>query len=264
MIFITNPYLLLPFPKTISGLQLWLDSNVGLYNSTTGGSVVTSNSSPVARWEDQSGNSRHFIQSTAANMPLFLTNQINNKPVISFDGINDVLASNTSNTGGLLASCAGFSIFAVRKTKSTVSAAESTFLTYSNLTTTRLHLNVGATDSSNVSFRRINTDANTSITGGNGTSVVGSFQIVSSVINFNPAIKTASIYRNGTLLAQNTNLTSTGSTAAISGNSGIGGAPAGSLWADVDIAEIIIYGVALTEQQRLSVEAYLNRKWNIY
>lgn len=253
-------------PAIISGLQLWMDASdtSTLFDSNIGGSNVTTNSTAIGRWQDKTGNGRNFIQATSNNRPILLTNQLNSKPVISFDGINDVLASSSSTTNGLLRGVSGISIFAVRKTKSTVSTAESTFIAYSNLTTTRLHLNVGATDSSNLSFRRINTDANTSVAGGNNTATVNSFGLYEAVINFNSAVKTASNYKNGTLLSENTNLTSTGSTAAVAGNSGIGGAPGGSLWADVDIAEIIIYGAALTTTQRQQVESYLNSKWAIY
>jgi len=253
-------------PATISGLQLWMDASdtSTLFDSNVGGNNVTANSTAIGRWQDKTGNGRNFIQATSNNRPVFLTNQLNGKSVISFDGINDVLASSSSTTNGLLSGVSGISIFAVRKTKSTVSTAESTFITYSNLTNTRLHLNVGATDSSNVSLRRISTDANTSVAGGNNTATVGSFGLYEAVIDFNSAVKTASSYKNGTLLSQNTNLTSTGSTAAVAGNSGIGGAPAGSLWADIDIAEIIIYGAALTTTQRQQVESYLNTKWALY
>ena len=254
-------------PAIISGLQLWLDASdtSTLFDSNVGGNNVTTNSTAIGRWQDKTGNGRNFIQATSNNRPVFLTNQLNGKSVISFDGLNDVLASSSSTTNGLLSGVSGMSIFAVRKTKSTVSTAESTFIAYSNLTFTRLHLYVGATDSSNVSFRRIISDGVTTVTGGNDTAAVGSFGLYETVIDFNPAVKTSSSYKNGTLLSQNTNLTSTGSTAAVAGNSGIGGAPGGtSFWADVDIAEIIIYGSALTTTQRQQVETYLNTKWALY
>jgi hypothetical protein len=45
-----------------------------------------SNNSPVYRWDDQSGNARHLIQTTAASRPIYHTNRRNGLPVIDFYG----------------------------------------------------------------------------------------------------------------------------------------------------------------------------------
>lgn len=53
----------------IPNLQLWLDaSRPSLYDSVSGGSLVTTPSS-VFRWEDLSGNNRHFTKKTQAGAP---------------------------------------------------------------------------------------------------------------------------------------------------------------------------------------------------
>ena len=59
------PTLALEVPQTIAGLQLWLDATTGLYDAASGGGAVTTDSAAVARWEDRSGNARHFTQSIA-------------------------------------------------------------------------------------------------------------------------------------------------------------------------------------------------------
>ena len=53
-----------------SGLQLWLDGSdrMTMYDATSGGSTVEVNGT-VARWEDKSGNARHFTQSTSDLRP---------------------------------------------------------------------------------------------------------------------------------------------------------------------------------------------------
>jgi hypothetical protein len=57
-------------PADVAGLVLWLDgADAGtLYDATTGGSLVAVDGA-VARWEDKSGNSRHFTQSDSARRP---------------------------------------------------------------------------------------------------------------------------------------------------------------------------------------------------
>jgi hypothetical protein len=70
-------------PSSISGLRLWLDSSVGLYDATSGGNLVTTNSAAVLRWEDQSGNGFH---ATGASGPTFSLNQVNGKPSLVFSG----------------------------------------------------------------------------------------------------------------------------------------------------------------------------------
>lgn len=76
-------------PKDISGLQLWLDATTGLFNSTSGGSAVTTNASSVARWEDQSGNARHATQATSGSRATLRTSVQNGKNIIRFDGADD-------------------------------------------------------------------------------------------------------------------------------------------------------------------------------
>jgi hypothetical protein len=70
----------------VPGLQLWLDSTTGLYDQTSGGSIVTGENSTVARWEDQSGNGRHCLQSAGSNQPILKTNVKNGKNALRFDG----------------------------------------------------------------------------------------------------------------------------------------------------------------------------------
>jgi hypothetical protein len=86
-------------PKDISGLELWLDATTGLFDATSGGSAVTTDGSAVARWEDQSGNGRHFKQSTANNQPILKTSIQNSKNIIRFDGANDFMEMDSAFSG---------------------------------------------------------------------------------------------------------------------------------------------------------------------
>jgi hypothetical protein len=76
-----NPRLLRPTasgfnPKTIPGLEIWVDASVA--------SSVTLNSGNVSQINDLSGNSRHFAQGTAANQPAYLINGRNGRNVLDY------------------------------------------------------------------------------------------------------------------------------------------------------------------------------------
>lgn len=87
---------IIPVPKQVSGLQLWLDAADGsTLLQSSGGAPASANNDPVGQWLDKSGNNRHSSQSTAANKPLLATNTKNGKNTISFDGSNDQLVNAT-------------------------------------------------------------------------------------------------------------------------------------------------------------------------
>ena len=58
-------------------------------------STITTAGGAVSQWRDKSGNARHLNQGTAANQPRHLSNALNGRSVVRFDG-DDVL-SNTYN-----------------------------------------------------------------------------------------------------------------------------------------------------------------------
>jgi hypothetical protein len=73
-------------PKTISGLQLWLDAAdlSTLRQSSAGTTSVALVGDPIGYWADKSGNGRHATQATAGSRPSLLLSTVNNLPVINF------------------------------------------------------------------------------------------------------------------------------------------------------------------------------------
>lgn len=61
-----------------------------IFDSNSGGSQ-TANNGAVGRWEDKSGNGRHWIQATANNRPVLRENNRAGRAGIEFDGTNDGL-----------------------------------------------------------------------------------------------------------------------------------------------------------------------------
>mgnify|MGYP001627774361 CR=1 FL=1 len=81
-------------PKSVSDLLLWLKGDAGTF-TTSGGSTASTNGSNVGRWEDQSGNARHFT--ATGTSPTFQTNvgTINSQNAIEFPGGSAVRLEDT-------------------------------------------------------------------------------------------------------------------------------------------------------------------------
>lgn len=79
---------------------LWLKADVGTFSDA--GTTPSTAGGSVQQWNDQSGNSKHAIQLTAANKPTYQTNIFNNLPSIRFDGNNDGILSAGLSTNSQL------------------------------------------------------------------------------------------------------------------------------------------------------------------
>ena len=88
-------------PRTIDGLQLWLDGNDSgtLFDATSGGSLVAADGA-VARWEDKSGNARHFTQATSGVQPLRKTGVKGGLAAVAFT--NDWMSGTYTYTVGTI------------------------------------------------------------------------------------------------------------------------------------------------------------------
>jgi hypothetical protein len=74
-----------PFvPTDLDSCKLWLRADAG----------VTKSNDSVSLWADQSGNSNDCA-ATLTTRPLWVANQLNGQPVLSFDGSNDNLVGTT-------------------------------------------------------------------------------------------------------------------------------------------------------------------------
>lgn len=85
-------------PPPSTGLQLWLEADAGTFQ-TSGGAAATADGDPVGEWQDQSGNGRHFGQTTAGLRPTLRLNVRNGLPSIRPDGFDDYLTTASTLTG---------------------------------------------------------------------------------------------------------------------------------------------------------------------
>src|SRR3954453_5691076 len=64
-----------------NGLKMWLKEDAG----------GTQTAGPVSAWQDQSGNGANASQPTSSRQPTFISNAVNGKPTIRFDGLNGAM-----------------------------------------------------------------------------------------------------------------------------------------------------------------------------
>lgn len=240
--------------------QAWFDADdAGTITIATG----------VSQWDDKSGNGRHVSQGTAANQPAYNSTQLNSKPVLTFDGSNDVL-QRTGGVTGLMQAIGQAAVYIVYRQTSTPIAGSSDCI-------------YTVTDNAGTSYRAISYQTGSPPeTGGNGLRVVGARvdgAATSNVLTLYPIpafnlwhIKSDLFdYSNSDLLPFQNGSALTGSASfstdgAISdtaaANLGIGCDNAGGQPITGDIAEIIITHNTRT-RQRLLIEGYLAHKWGL-
>ncbi|MGH2359749.1 MAG: LamG-like jellyroll fold domain-containing protein [bacterium] len=90
-------------PDQVSGLILWLKAD----------SLALNDGDAVTTWADSSSSANDVTQATAANKPTLQTNEINGKPVVRFDDVNDRLGR--ADDADFDFGSGNFSVFAVAK-----------------------------------------------------------------------------------------------------------------------------------------------------
>ncbi|MEO8770961.1 MAG: LamG-like jellyroll fold domain-containing protein, partial [Ferruginibacter sp.] len=228
-----------------TNLQLWLKADAG---------VIKDGSNSVSEWTDQSINGRRVLQASAANQPVWFDNILNNKPVIRFDGSNDLFQAFESNgsTPLLTPATLEFTFFIAAKAVNPVSAiryqGNGNCIAYPYTFT-------GASNG----FISCQEGQTSGIPHGLSSS---QFNVGTAIYKVNTpnGMRT---YVDGLLVGQrNTGNHSTLGTDPL----GIGGCLSGCAVSEFfggDIAEIIIYDRAVSNAERIQIETYLSGKYNI-
>jgi hypothetical protein len=223
----------------LTNMQLWFKADKDVY-SNAGGTTPCADGDTVYVWKDQSGNAFNASQSTAAARPTFKTNILNGKPVIRFDGADDVLAitSSLAGTGDNL------SFFLV-------------VIPDSNLP-------IGIWDSGDENSIR-------NFDGGkwdwfSGSPYVtmglpGTNAVIMEFIHTFATYRSVDYYKNGTFISNNPTADTT--TTLWENLAALGSINFGYAYYDGDIVEFILYKEALTNTHRQEVETYLKAKYGI-
>jgi hypothetical protein len=235
-----SPRLLRPLasgfnPKSIAGLQLWLDAaDASTISIDTG----------VSQWRDKSATGSVWAQAVGNEQPATGTATMNGRNVLVFDGSNDSLSATTP-----LSTSMPLTMFVVQR----IVAITSFGMTYTSGTSGG-HFDIRQSGS----FGRLEVLANaTQVAGTNATTDrTGNNDILS--VRF-PDTGTNSVFLNGTALSAGPGTTAR---PVLTGTHYIGRRSDG-FYANIRVAEILAYSTLLTDTQRKTVESYLGKKWGI-
>ena len=240
-------------PKSISGLDLWLDAADGntLFDATSGGNIVSTNGSAVKRWEDKSGNSKHATEATAP--PILAVAEKNGFNALDFAPSKFLTCSFTSKT------FTSQTVFVVLKFSTSVGTFGRAF------TQSILNDNYFAIAGHHIPVIRTASLSEISTFTGNANQ--------STVAASNGVWYIARTRHSGSAVTMKLNSTE-GASFSHTLNRGfeiyrIGGAyvaPSGgalSFWNSL-ISEVIVYDKSLTNSESDLVTNYLNTKWAVY
>lgn len=231
-------------PLQIPGLKLWLQADSALWQDSTRTIRATADGDPVGSWDDLSGNANHATQATGTLRPTLKLNIQNGKPVIRFDGTDDIL-DGSANT--LLTTAA--TIFVTGKQNNPTggygmpirikSSSQEVIMTWIN--------DLAGFPANSVGLaRRTQTQYY-------GPTIGTSFHVLAA--NYTFASNNWSLYYDGVLQTLTDNGVAGGATNA----NAIGSEAAGFLTGD--LSEILLYDSVLNATERESVEAYLRSRW---
>lgn len=216
-------------------LKLHLKADIG----------ITSSGDSVNVWADQSGNGNDGVQANLVRRPVFVSNSLNGKPVIQFNGVNSFLTLPTASQLGIRNN--DYEIFIVSRSASV--NTDIAFLLAGNTEQYELHLNGSA-------GARFIPKSSTYIDEGS----IGDYSDANAHI-YN--VRATDTYGNVTVDAVDSTNSAVNARSSDSGNLYLGVRFDNSYTLNGDIAEVIIYNTVLSATQRGLVENYLGAKYGI-
>lgn len=264
-------------PDSIAGLAAWYDASdaLTLYDATSGGSLSATDGT-VARWQDKSGNARHFTSSAGPTNKAAIQNGMRG---LLFDGSSHFMSVPGSASTMTFLHDGDSTIFIVMKSLLNSSANRAIIDTVcdgglSNGNRTGFFLALRYDFGSSTPYDKAQTliasgglsQANI-YTGDNSypRSTTALMSVVSDPGASNSGDR-AKFYSNGTFQS---------STVAEAGSSVPSGASAhdvtlcatsgsnGRIFLNAYVHEVVMYSTALNGTQRAQIEAYLMAKWGI-
>lgn len=236
-----------------SNLQLWLKADAG--------TSTTTNGSSLSQWDDQSGNSKHALQATVNNQPIYTQIGNNFNPTIDFDGVgsgNGDFLTAPSIFGTSTISDANIFIVCMREGRNTNLIFEETTAEgrYSSHLVYAPNNNVYYDAGSTSGNRRLNAHW------GGSDNIPYIWSMLSSTTSTDLG-NNQNILRNSTVIVSDNNYSSfTG----VNSNFNLGESISTSSHNPYigKISEVVIYTGALNASERIQIESYLAIKYGIH
>jgi hypothetical protein len=227
------PRRLIGSPLEIPDCAMWLDAAVG---------VTIDGSSLVSQWNDQSGNARNVTQGTGSRQPLKVASALNGLPAIRFDGVDDFMSASFTLAQPV-------TVFILYKSV-TIGAASSHDVVFDGNTNAAMTLFSQSTPTVLMYAGASGPTIGRRIADGVYARVTCTFNGAFSVLRVNGTIEAAGNVGAGT-------------PGGVFLGAGLQSAGVGTRWANVEIAEFLVFARRLTDGEIAQVEAYLRRKCSL-
>lgn len=231
---------------------LWLDAAdpATLYQSA-GGSLATANADPVGQWRDKSANGRHCEQATAAKIPTLRAAVQNGLNVVRFDG-GDVLA----HAEALLVAGGQYTIYAVYR--GAPELAEGCMF-HNGATNNGYGLGFGGSGGVMVAAADYLTAAKQGVAWVPTGLFHQTLGVMAATYDGTGATGDTAFWRDGVAG------TAAGGGKIVDATDGtfVGAGSLTTLFATVDLCEVLLYTTKHDAATRLRFEAYLRSKWGM-
>lgn len=224
-----------PRPTDVALLKLWL---------TTDALIGYADGDTISTWPDQSGNGYDL---TAGTAPTYKVNQLNGRPIVRFDGVDDYLTGTTAMTN--LINVAFGTVFVVFN----VAAVPAT---------KQLWTQTSTPDTRSEFTSATNLDS-VNVQGGGGGTQRASKIIAVSTWYVHMWRNTGSAIQNGLDDPIGVSSTASGSSDSTAGffRLGANSVAVPTIFTQIDIAEVLIYRANLSDVDTTKVFVYLLEKW---
>lgn len=216
----------------------------------------------VSSWTDRKGGA--FEQTNSSLRPNLITNELNGKKIVRFDGVDDSLYCTAKNN--LFASVgAGYCFTVYKKRSATVGAGGAPIFYVAASTTETNRFNVlSIRESTNLpafAARTLNTDSFGIV--GKATSDVGNYVISGAIASWSSG--SISLYSNGSLVGSaSVTASTTSSTTPYALRLGSGELnSSASAFTDCDIACVVVGNTSLSTTDRQKLEGWAAHKYGL-
>ena len=238
-------------PSGVSGLTGWWKADAGAYKDA--GVTLATDGETVQQWNDQSGAGRNLAQGTSGARPTLVANVLNGKPVIRFDGTDDVLQSSAALSSFITAAAGTFFVVGILRANNTDNATEYENDAAFQDVSGNVYLSFRT---SNPRTRSVNFDGSADVAGKN-TDVIDAPHCFLWLHSGGNVYHGLSDVRSSQLASA-----ASGNTLTLASTLRVGGNYA-TVFTQIDIAEIVVYAAAVSESDRLGVEKYIANKYGL-
>ena len=240
-------------PQNLSiAAKVWLDDT-----------TIVASGSVATNWNNiNTGANINFSQATQSYRPSLISNAINGKNALRFDGVDDYLISSTTEAGALFRNVNGAFILCIMKKISTPSELGWVFSApISTGDGVRVSTRFDADGRFSSGTRRLDTDAGNVI-----YDTINTGQYLISGIDINYTSNVQSVYKNGTLSSSGVISASGGNSADSQGYNNrltIGARTLLTGRTNVEIACLIVCSYAVTNTDRQKLEGWAAHKYGL-